>query len=64
MERIPEPELMEDEAQARAYAEANFAEPHSHFIELLQAVFPHMTPLKTMCLIWGAVQEILPYGWR
>jgi hypothetical protein len=24
MERIPEPELMEDEAQARAYAEANF----------------------------------------
>jgi SAM-dependent methyltransferase len=41
MERTPEPELMEDEAQARAYAEADFAEPHSHFIELLQRAFPH-----------------------
>lgn len=40
MERIPEPELMEDEAQARAYAEADFSEPHSHFVERLQAAFP------------------------
>ncbi|QBQ53912.1 class I SAM-dependent methyltransferase [Nitrosococcus wardiae] len=40
MKRIPEPELMEDEAQAQAYAEADFSEPNSHFIELLQAAFP------------------------
>lgn len=34
MERVPEPELMEDPAQARAYAEADFEAPHSMFIEL------------------------------
>lgn len=34
MERITEPELMDDEAQAAAYAEADFEEPNSHFVEL------------------------------
>lgn len=36
MQRIPEPELMTDEDQAIAYANADFEEPHSHFIELLK----------------------------
>jgi len=36
MQRIPEPELMTDEAQAIAYANADFEEPHNHFIELLK----------------------------
>ncbi len=31
MQRIPEPELMDDEAQARAYAEADFEEPNARF---------------------------------
>lgn len=31
MRRIPEPELMDDEAQARAYAEADFEEPNARF---------------------------------
>ena len=35
MERITEPELMSDKAQAIAYANANFEEPHNHFLELL-----------------------------
>jgi len=35
MERVPEPELMLDEVQARAYAEADFEAPHSRCIELL-----------------------------
>ncbi len=35
MERILEPELMNDEQQALAYASADFEEPHNHFIELL-----------------------------
>ncbi len=34
MKRIREPELMDDEAQARAYAEADFEEPNSHFAAL------------------------------
>ena len=40
MQRIPEPELMDDEAQARAYANADFEQPHSQFIALLGARFP------------------------
>jgi ubiquinone/menaquinone biosynthesis C-methylase UbiE len=36
MKRVLEPELMEDEAQVRAYAEADFEIPHSQFIERLQ----------------------------
>ena len=39
MQRIPEPELMEDEEQVLAYAEADFEAPNSHFISLLEA-FP------------------------
>jgi SAM-dependent methyltransferase len=35
MERILEPELMEEDEQARAYAEADFEEPHNHFVEVL-----------------------------
>lgn len=36
MQRIPEPELMTNEEQALAYANADFEEPHNHFIELLK----------------------------
>lgn len=43
MQRIPEPELMEDEAQVRAYAEADFEAPHSSFIELFKQVFPTLS---------------------
>jgi len=31
---------MEEDAQARAYAEADFEEPHSHFIDLFTEAFP------------------------
>ncbi len=34
MQRIAEPELMDDPAQALAYARADFSEPHQHFVEL------------------------------
>jgi SAM-dependent methyltransferase len=34
MERVPEPELMDDKEQASAYAKADFEEPHSRFINL------------------------------
>ena len=35
MHRILEPELMEDQNQVNAYAEADFSEPHNRFIELI-----------------------------
>src|SRR5262249_45862134 len=37
MERTPEPELMLDPEQVKAYAAADFAEPHGRFVELLRA---------------------------
>jgi len=40
MERIPEPELMDEEEQARVYAAADFSEPHDRFIELFREAFP------------------------
>jgi SAM-dependent methyltransferase len=39
MERVPEPELMDDGAQARAYADADFSEPHNHFVQLFRERF-------------------------
>ncbi|MEM6998637.1 MAG: class I SAM-dependent methyltransferase [Pseudomonadota bacterium] len=36
MQRIPEPELMTEKEQAIAYANADFEEPHKHFLELLK----------------------------
>ncbi|MEN8169895.1 MAG: class I SAM-dependent methyltransferase [Pseudomonadota bacterium] len=38
--RTPEADLMEDMEQARAYAFADFDEPHNHFIELIKEHFP------------------------
>jgi ubiquinone/menaquinone biosynthesis C-methylase UbiE len=34
VQRVPEAELMDDPAQALAYARADFSEPHNHFVEL------------------------------
>jgi ubiquinone/menaquinone biosynthesis C-methylase UbiE len=42
MDRIPEPELMLDRDQACAYASADFEEPHSRFIALLQQKLPDL----------------------
>ena len=36
MDRIPEPELMDEDEQARAYAEADFEAPHSACVDLLR----------------------------
>jgi len=40
MQRIPEPDLMDDAEQARAYAEADFEQPHEQFVALFQQQFP------------------------
>lgn len=39
MRRIPEPELMAGSEQARAYAEADFSEPHDRFVALFRERF-------------------------
>lgn len=40
MERVPEPELMDEDEQARAYSEADFAEPHERFVDLFLSSWP------------------------
>lgn len=40
MQRIPEPELMDDRAQAQAYAAADFSEPHEAFVDHFVRLFP------------------------
>lgn len=43
MERVPEPELMDEVEQARAYAEADFAAPHDRFVSLFGESFRGLT---------------------
>jgi SAM-dependent methyltransferase len=40
MQRILEPELMDEFEQARAYANADFAEPNERFVSHFEATFP------------------------
>src|SRR5262245_32426106 len=47
MDRIPEPELMDDDAQACAYAHADFAEPHDRCVALLRERFPDLPSVGT-----------------
>jgi len=42
MERTPEPELMDGTAQAQAYADADFSEPHGQLIDCLRAHLPDL----------------------
>jgi trans-aconitate methyltransferase len=42
VERVPEPELMSDPQQARAYASADFSEPHDRFVHLLRERLPRL----------------------
>lgn len=43
-ERVTEPELMDEPAQARAYAEADFSEPNGHFVALFEEAFGELPP--------------------
>ena len=43
MQRTLEPELMEDVAQARAYAQADFAEENQRFVDRFRDYFPDWT---------------------
>jgi trans-aconitate methyltransferase len=40
MQRIVEPELMDEAEQARAYAQADFSEPNQRFVDLLAQLWP------------------------
>lgn len=42
MDRTPEPELMTDAEQVRAYAAGDFEEPHQRFVDLLRERLPQL----------------------
>jgi ubiquinone/menaquinone biosynthesis C-methylase UbiE len=42
MQRLPEPELMDEICQAKAYAEADFAAPHQAFMTQLKQIYPEL----------------------
>ena len=48
MERIPEPELMNETAQAQAYAQADFSEAHDRFVSLFGEKFPALQVAGTV----------------
>jgi cyclopropane fatty-acyl-phospholipid synthase-like methyltransferase len=70
VDRIPEPELMLDPEQVRAYAEADFAAPHDHMIALLRERLDYLPAAGTALDLGCGAGDIsrrfadaLP-GWR
>ena len=53
MQRVLEPELMDDEAQADAYARADFAEVNQSFVDHLVAEFPELENARVVDLGCG-----------
>jgi ubiquinone/menaquinone biosynthesis C-methylase UbiE len=47
MQRIPEPDLMLEDDQAKAYAEADFTQPHQQFIDHLVTRVPQLSSSGT-----------------
>lgn len=62
MERIPEPELMDDPEQARAYAGADFSEPHQAFVECFAQCFPRHCPRRVLDLGCGAADITIRFA--
>ncbi len=52
MDRIPEPELMDEVEQARAYAAADFPNLTNHSLNISASDLQTTTPSR--CLIWVA----------
>ena len=62
MQRIPEPELMTDPAQAQAYAETDFSAPHDAFIAHFAARFPDFKTGRVLDLGCGAADVTLRFA--
>ena len=62
IERIPEPELMDDPEQVRAYAAADFSEPHRAFVERFAQCFPRHRPRRVLDLGCGAADITIRFA--
>jgi len=62
MKRIPEPDLMDDAEQARAYAAADFSAPHDAFVKLFAARFPDFSGHEIIDLGCGTADVIIRFA--
>jgi len=62
MKRVPEPDLMDDAEQARAYAAADFSEPHETFVKLFAARFPDFSGHEIIDLGCGTADVIIRFA--
>jgi len=62
MQRIPEPDLMNDPTQALAYALADFSEPHDRFVALFRRFFPRRHPRWVLDLGCGTADVTIRFA--
>ncbi|MDH5534830.1 MAG: class I SAM-dependent methyltransferase [Betaproteobacteria bacterium] len=62
MQRVPEPELMDDPAQAEAYASADFSEPHDAFVAHFARLFPEFREGRVLDLGCGAADITIRFA--
>ncbi len=62
MKRMPEPDLMDDAEQARAYAETDFSEAHDAFVSHFKLRFPFFFEGKVLDLGCGSADVILRFA--
>jgi ubiquinone/menaquinone biosynthesis C-methylase UbiE len=63
MKRIPEPELMDSDEQARAYAAADFSEAHQFYVALFAETFPDRPARATVLdLGCGAADVVIRFA--
>ncbi|WP_455375226.1 class I SAM-dependent methyltransferase [Kaarinaea lacus] len=58
MERTPEPDLMNEKAQAKAYAEADFSEPHENFVDLFKEYFSRQSDVPPEEALTGNILDL------
>ncbi len=59
MKRVIEPELMAEREQVEAYGNADFEEPHSNFINLLEEYCPQIADTQTVLDLGSGAGDIL-----
>jgi len=62
MDRIPEPDLMDDMHQARAYAAADFSEPHNAFVDHFRSRFPEFSSGEILDLGCGTADVVIRFA--
>lgn len=62
IERIPEPDLMNDTAQAEAYAATDFSEPHDAFVACFAERFPDFKAGDVLDLGCGTADVIIRFA--